>query len=170
MANPDWITAAVTRFERPLLVYVRGLLGRGGGREADVVQEAFLELCRANRAEIEPKLAPWLFTVARRRALDHLRKEHRMTALITDPPSTARSAADQLERDDSTASVLARLGRLPAPQQEVVRLKFLEQFSYREIAGVTGLSESHVGVLIHTAIQTLRRSFTESDTPTEARS
>jgi len=169
VADADWITAAVTRFERPLLVYVRGLLGRTG-READVVQEAFLELCRASRKDVEPKLAPWLFTVARRRALDHLRKERRMTVLTTDPPSVARSAADLLEQQDSTESVMARLGRLPAPQQEVVRLKFLEQFSYREIAGVTGLSESHVGVLIHTAIQSLRRSFTESETPLEARS
>lgn len=169
MADADWITATVSRFEKPLFVYVRGLLGRTG-READIVQEAFLELCRADRADVEPKLAPWLFTVARRRALDHLRKDKRMTLLTTDPPSAARSAADELERHDSTEAVMARLERLPANQREVVRLKFLEQFSYREIAGVTGLSESHVGVLIHTAIQTLRRSFTEPHTPTEARS
>jgi len=56
---------------------------------------------------------------------------------------------------------------LPAPQQEAVRLRFQSQFSYREIAGVMGLSESHVGVLLHTAIKTLRQSFADT---TESRS
>lgn len=37
--------------------------------------------------------------------------------------------------------------------------KFLQQFSYREIAEVMGLSESHVGVLLHQAIKTLRATF-----------
>ena len=49
----------------------------------------------------------------------------------------------------------------PPSQQEAVRLKFLQQFSYREIAEVMGLSESHVGVLIHTAMKKLRQAFAE---------
>ena len=77
-------------------------------------------------------------------------------------PATARpDPACAAEHADTTCIVLKRLAGLPANQQEAVRLKFLQQFSYREIAGVMGLSESHVGVLLHTALKTLRQSFAD---------
>ena len=45
---------------------------------------------------------------------------------------------------------------LPDNQQEVVRLKFQNGMSYKEIATVTELSVTNVGFLLHTAINTLR--------------
>ncbi len=52
--------------------------------------------------------------------------------------------------------MLKLLGTLPASQQEVVRLKFQGGLSYREISQITNLSVTHVGVLIHTALNKLR--------------
>jgi RNA polymerase sigma factor (sigma-70 family) len=156
----EWIVAAARRYERPLLAYVRRLLA-DPERGRDVVQDAFLQLCRQPRDQVEPHLAAWLFAVCRRRVVDILRKENRMTTLSAEPPSTTNGPVDTLEYKDAAEAVLARLARLPANQQEAVRLKFLQQFSYREIAEVMGLSESYVGVLLHTALTTLRRSFAE---------
>jgi RNA polymerase sigma factor (sigma-70 family) len=161
--HQQWVADAVSRFEKPLRVYVRSLLGSGNA-DQDIVQEAFLELCRQPREAVEAKLAPWLFTVCRRRVIDYLRKEQRMTTLTIDAPSRHHDPGNTLAEAEMLTLVLARLTTLPAQQQEVVRLKFLQQFSYREIAGVTGLSESHVGVLIHTAIKTLRQSFPQHTT------
>lgn len=159
-SDREWIVAAARRYERPLLAYVRRLLG-DPDRGRDVVQDAFLRLCQQDRAAVEPHLAAWLFAVCRRRAVDVLRKENRMTTLSADPPAPAKGPADALETKDAAAVVLARLTGLPANQQEAVRLKFQNQFSYREIGEVMGLSESHVGVLIHLALKSLRRSFAE---------
>jgi RNA polymerase sigma factor (sigma-70 family) len=159
-----WVVAAARRFERPLLAYVRRLLGDlADSRGHDVVQEAFLKLCRQTRAEIEPRLGPWLFTVCRRHVVDILRKENRMTALTdtVDPPTPRTGPAEVAETTDLSRAVLARLAGFPPSQQEAVRLKFLQQFSYREIAEVMGLSESHVGVLIHTALKKLRQAFAD---------
>src|SRR3979409_1651602 len=61
-------------------LYAAGLLGAPEAAR-DVVQETFLRLCVQDRAEIESRLAEWLFTVCRNRALDVLRKERRMTRL-----------------------------------------------------------------------------------------
>ena len=160
MGDTDWIQTATERYERPLLVYVRNLLA-DAHKARDIVQEAFLELCRAERAEVEPKLAPWLFTVCRRRVIDLQRKEKRMTALTADPPGRAANPVHALEIADSARAVLDRLAGLPANQQEAVRLRFLQGFSYREIAEVMGLTVTHVGVLLHTALKSLRQSFPE---------
>jgi RNA polymerase sigma factor (sigma-70 family) len=160
----DWLVAAAREYERPLLAYVRRLL-RGDERSRDIVQDAFVQLCQQSPADLDGRLAPWLFTVCRRRVIDVLRKENRMSALsdTLDPPTTTHDPAAQAETHDTANAILAKLGSLPPSQQEAVRLKFLQQFSYREIADVMGLSESHVGVLLHQAIKTLRASFLNAE-------
>lgn len=60
------------------------------------------------------------------------------------------------ERHDSAAQILDLVDRLPANQQEVIRLKFQGGLSYREISRVTGLTVSHVGVLIHMGLKSVR--------------
>lgn len=160
----EWVVEASKRLEKPLFAYVHRLLGTLGDRRAqDVVQEAFLRLCRQSRADIEPHLAPWLYAVSRRIALDILRKENRMTALSSavDLPTRQSDPSEKIETDDLNRAVLDRLAGFPPNQQEAVRLKFLQQFSYREIAEIMEVSESHVGVLIHTAIKKLRQAFAE---------
>lgn len=61
-----------------------------------------------------------------------------------------------LEDREASGCVLRLLATLPEKQQEVLRLKFQGGLSYKEIAGVLGLSVSNVGFLIHTAIASLR--------------
>ena len=55
--------------------------------------------------------------------------------------------------------MLQLIDRLPPNQQEVVRLKFQNGFSYKEISRITTLSVTNVGFLIHTAVARLRAEF-----------
>ena len=64
-----------------------------------------------------------------------------------------------LEQAETHAAVLRLIDRLPPNQQEVVRLKFQNGFSYKEISRITELSVSNVGFLIHTAVSRLRTEF-----------
>lgn len=153
MPERGWVVQAVARHEGPLLAYVRRLTGNLE-RSRDIVQDAFAQLC-TQPAGIN--VGPWLYAVARNRAIDIARKESRMTALgAVEMPARSRGPAEAVETADAAQSVLAKLSALPAQQQEAVRLKFHEQFSYREIAEVMGLSVSHVGVILHEAIKALR--------------
>jgi RNA polymerase sigma factor (sigma-70 family) len=61
-----------------------------------------------------------------------------------------------LEARDGTRHLLELLAELPPSQREVLRLRFQESLSYKEISVVTQHSVSHVGVLIHTGLKTLR--------------
>jgi len=159
-ANGDWIHSAVDQYEGPLVRYAARLTGcLETGR--DVVQETFLRLCRADRTEVEPRLAQWLFTVCRNRALEVARKETRMkTFAETQARETANTVADEaatLENNESLGELSSLIDLLPPNQQEVLRLKFQNELSYREISEVTQLSVTNVGYLLHTAIHTLRR-------------
>ena len=120
----------------------------------------FLSLCKQGRKRVEKKIPAWLYRVCRNRAVDVIRKEKHMTAL-TDVhqatlASTDRSPDQVAEIREHKSHLLALLGQLPDNQREVIRLKFQQQMSYRQIARVTRLSESNVGYLIHTGIKNLR--------------
>jgi RNA polymerase sigma-70 factor (ECF subfamily) len=164
-ADAEWIRGAVREFEQPLLRYAARLVGNLE-RARDVVQDTFLRLCAQKRADIDGRLAEWLFTVCRNRALDVQRKERRMS-VITDQQAATRVSPDPappdvLELKDSASAVLRVLGTLPANQQEVLRLKFQNGLSYREISRVTNLSVSNVGFLIHTGLKSLRAKLADA--------
>jgi RNA polymerase sigma factor (sigma-70 family) len=155
----DWIESMVARYERPLCQYAFRITG-DPDRARDAVQETFLRLCRTDREQVENHVAAWLFRVCRSRALDILRKEHRMNPLeetaTADLPADERTPAEQTQWKDGASHLLKALSTLPPRQEEVIRLKFQQHMSYREIADALNLSESNVGFLIHTGIQTLR--------------
>jgi RNA polymerase sigma factor (sigma-70 family) len=134
-------------------------------RARDVVQETLLALGRQDATELEalrPRLAAWLFTVCRRKALNVLRAEGRLSPLDEAPPALAPEAdpASALLRSEEHGQLLALVARLPERQREVVRLRYQEGFSYQEISDITAHTVSHVGVLLHTALQALRRQWT----------
>jgi RNA polymerase sigma factor (sigma-70 family) len=159
-----WVRSAVSRFEGPLTLYAARLLG-DNERARDVVQDTFLRLCVQDRTEVEARLAEWLFTVCRNRALDVLRKERRMTRLSDDQVATHTShepgPPDIVEQADSAARVLHLLEHLPEKQRDVIRLKFQNGFSYREISRISGHSVTNVGFLIHTGLKTLRAQLAD---------
>jgi RNA polymerase sigma-70 factor (ECF subfamily) len=157
--NGAWVRGAVDRFEGPLTLYATRLLGDADAAR-DVVQETFLKLCTQDRAVVGARLAEWLFTVCRNRALDVLRKESRMTRLSEEQVQRCLSPApgppDVAERRELAARVLDLLEALPNNQREVIRLKFQNGFSYQEISRISGHSVSNVGYLIHAGMKTLR--------------
>ena len=126
----------------------------------DVVQETFTQLCREEPGHVDGHLAQWLFTVCRNKALDVRRKENRMHPLSETMaeacPSREPSQETALEQHDTADMIFKRLATLPENQQEVVRLKFQNGLSYKEIATITKLSVTNVGYLLHTALSKLR--------------
>ncbi len=137
--------------------YAASILGDHEGAK-DVVQESFIRLWREPRREIEDHVRPWLFRVCRNCALDQRRKGGRMRPLNEVDTATrpAEGKGPEETAEDSHAQVIRLMNKLPENQREVVRLKFQNDLSYKEIAGITELSVSNVGFLLHTALKTLR--------------
>lgn len=156
----EWICAALDQYEGPLIRYAHRFLGSIESAR-DVVQDTFLKLCAERSQQVRDHLPAWLFRVCRNRALDVLRKENRMSQLedteLAVLENQSPSPSEQLDNKQKVHHVYKALGGLPSNQQEVIRLKFQEGLSYREISKITGHSISHVGVLIHAGMKTLRQ-------------
>jgi len=160
-----WLQSVLSQFEGPLLRYAHRITG-DIDRARDIVQETFLRACREDRRVIEAHLARWLFHVCRNQAVDAHRKEQRMSVasdLDLQSRSGGASPPELLESKETQSQLMTLLEGLPANQQEVIRLKFQNELTYREIAEITGLSVSHVGVLLHSGLKRLRERMKDCE-------
>ena len=99
-------------------------------------------------------LRSWLFTIAHRKGIDHLRKRSResLTDAVPDP-----GREDDEPRD---ATLWAQVGALPNKQRAAVTLRYLGDLSYRDIAEIVESSEAAARQSVRAGLATLRKEFT----------
>ena len=138
------------------------------GEADDVLQEILLQVWR-DASHYSPKtgrLLAWIVTVARRRAIDRLRrkqaycrvKERYQTQLEqqTQVTAQARAADTEIERADLRRFLHRRLQNLPRYQREAIELAFFAGMSHREIAAATRAPLGTVKTRIRTGMMALR--------------
>ena len=115
----------------------------------DVLQEIFIQIWK-EAENYSPKAGRplgWVVTLARRRAIDRLRrrqaycraKDRFESQLDRHPESWSRNRiAEDLVQSDLRQFLSRQLNLLPAYQREVIELSFFEGRSHREIASLTG--------------------------------
>ena len=151
----------VDRYQRRLWWSCLRLLGDAD--EADeVVQEAFVRAWE-RLGDFDPahRFYPWLFTIARNRCLNALRRRRTwgFLSLSRDdpPPLSARDATESRAESGELGHALEEcLATLPADQREAFDLRHGEGFRYAEIADVLGLPQGTVMSRLHRAREKLR--------------
>jgi RNA polymerase sigma-70 factor (ECF subfamily) len=163
----DW-AARLAEHDRWLRTIV---LARLGERQAvdEVMQEVALAAV-AQRAPLNDfaRIGAWLYKLAVRQALLYRRKHGRQRRLLggyaesqvgVHRLSSSGDPLDLLLRDERKTLVRQALGRLPRRDREILLLKYTEDWSYRQLAGHLGLSESAVDARLHRARQRLRETL-----------
>ena len=111
-----------------------------------------------------PEKAPfsvWIFSIARNTLTDYYRKRERNS--YTSLEETAELADIGLSLDDYVASkemqqhLHRALTVLSQREREIIALKFWSGCTNRDIAKLTGISESNTGVILFRAMRRLRR-------------
>lgn len=105
----------------------------------------------------------WLFSIAFRSVADHFRSEKRRRWMSLDffsgPHELAAKTGPKREESDEQQLLLEALGRLNDQQREIVSLKFQGGLTNRAIAGLLGLTESNVGIILFRSVRKMRESF-----------
>ena len=151
--HEQFVEEALAQYEGPLIGYALGIV-HDLDRARDVVQDTFIRLYQQDREKVRRGLKAWLFTVCRNRALDILRREKRMVGLedekISRLEGTEATPDGVADWDERIAQVMNALDRLSDNQREVIRLKFQQELSYKEISAATGLAVGNVGSVSYT--------------------
>jgi RNA polymerase sigma-70 factor (ECF subfamily) len=102
----------------------------------------------------------WLFTIARRVAVDHYRRRRPQTSLEDQAHlSVDENLEERVQQQADIQKLSVLLARLADRERELVALKYGAGLTNRAIAGLSGLSESNVGVILHRALQSLRTDW-----------
>ncbi len=161
---PRWetIEELFAALESPLLSYALRLTGERGLAE-DMVQEAFMRLHAQFDAVREPKR--WLYRTVHNLSLNQRRQSGKIVQLATSDGDSTTGPADttdpqplpdeQIARWEGIGLVRLSLETLDERSREIVRLKFNEDLSYKEISARTGLNVGHIGYLLHHALKAI---------------
>ena len=151
----EWVLAALEEYEVRLTRFAERLLGDEHAAR-DVVQHTFLKLCDEPPENLRGRIAFWLFTVCRNKAIDWLR-QRRDVLLISDfDQAGAKDPAAEIEANELHTWLRALVEQLPVNLREVVEL-WAQGFHYRDIAQITDRTEAHVRLLNHRALTRLRQ-------------
>ena len=164
---PGWetIEELFTALESPLLGYALRYTGELALAE-DVVQEAFMKL-HVQFEQVE-KPRPWLYRTVHNIALNHCRASGKTVSLnqsqssenenysgIPDAADPALLPDEQIIRLEGIGMVRLSLASLDERSRELIKLKFNDELSYKDIAVRTGLTTGNIGFILHRALKTI---------------
>jgi RNA polymerase sigma-70 factor (ECF subfamily) len=153
------------RFYPAVFRYFR-LRGADADTANDLASAAF-ERALANLKRFDPRkgsFAAWIFTIARNLAANQWASPASRTAALADdlPAAGLPLELDLIQLEDRR-ELLAALDELDGRERELLALKFASRFTNRQIAALTGLSESNVGVILYRSLGRLRARLARSE-------
>jgi len=134
----------------------------------DLTSNTFLkcwEYIRDEKKEIE-NIKAFLYRIARNLVIDYYRTRTETTEL-----SAAVGMGDQklplpdelISISQDTNMLLKTLTKLPDDYNDLITLRYIEEYSIREIADILGKTENNVRVTLHRAIQALKNKINLPD-------
>jgi RNA polymerase sigma-70 factor (ECF subfamily) len=150
-----------------LRIYMRKL-GADAVASEDLVQEAMATVW--NKARLfDPAKAnanTWIFTIARNRRIDLIRRERR-PEIDAEDPSLQEQAPDSPEQAIITrrnaAAIRAALADLPPDQADVIRMSFFEERPHGAIAATLGVPLGTVKSRLRLAFRRFRTALGERE-------
>jgi RNA polymerase sigma-70 factor (ECF subfamily) len=131
--------------------------------EANDLTSAVFERAVGKLAGYDPRRgAPntWLFAIARNMLNSHWRSAGLHSAVpleaVEKQPTFDPPPEEMVVRRETRRELIEALGSLDERERELIALKFSALMTNREIASLTGLTESHVGVILFRALRKLR--------------
>jgi RNA polymerase sigma-70 factor (ECF subfamily) len=129
----------------------------------DVTSEVFFKALRniSRYTYSGHPFSSWLYQITMNAVADHYRGQHGEVELEEGAslPSGAPSVDDEVVRRDRSRRIWAAIDQLPKHQRAAMVLKFGEDKKIEEIAHIMGKSAGAVKLLLHRAVEKLRREL-----------
>lgn len=164
--DPVAVRQLYTAFARPIATVARSLVGNDQSMIDDVVQQTFAKAWKAAGTFDASRgaVAPWLYSIARRTAIDHLRTERRPTRGDHEPEVDVAVPPVSLEATWEAYEVRQALDALPPEEREVLRLSHLVGVPHPQIAEQLGIPVGTVKSRSHRGLRRLAAALAHLET------
>src|SRR5262249_9355125 len=127
----------------------------------DLTGKVFYQALTHLRAYNERGLpfSAWLYRIAHNLVANWHRDNARRRMIRLDDAAPVAESSGDLDRREDQMIIRRLMQRLPAERQQLLVLKFVEDFSNAEIARIMGRSEGAVKALLHRTLTALRKDL-----------
>jgi RNA polymerase sigma-70 factor (ECF subfamily) len=123
----------------------------------DITQDAFIKAFNnLKNLNDRTKFKSWLFTIGVNLAKDRLKMRKKTTDEGLELIRTDDDPHDNIIKDSLAREVNSAIKKLPERQADVIRLRALDEMSFKEIAQILNIKETTVRTNFHFAIKGLR--------------
>ena len=135
----------------------------------DLTTKVFLEawegLIGKPRQQNIKNIRAWIYRIAHNKVIDYLRTRKPHVPIEDHLDRDSQTARLEIEVDDLFMSQRLADGvrHLSETYQQVIILRFINQMSHANVAEIMGITEGHVRVLQHRALQQMREVMSEVD-------
>ena len=130
----------------------------------DYQQELIIQLWKAFPSfKNQSKFSTWMYRVCLNAAIDILRKEKTQPQFVKFDNTEANKFVDNSDESSSNHEKLFQvINKLSAIDKAMITL-YLDEFSYKEIAEIVGITESNTGVKINRIKSLILKSFSNGN-------
>jgi len=175
--NQDAAGILFQRYNRPIFNFAFRMMTNRADAE-DVTADVFLVLFSRRYAyDPDAKFSTWLYTVARNKCIDQIRKRKRFAAMwfkksdedgfeVWDVPDEREISREELENREMAARVKIAIKDLPENMREALILREYQDLTYIQISQILDCSLENVKILIFRAREQLKQelsSFIKED-------
>ena len=158
--NREAVSQLLERHTRRVCDYVR-MMVKDNDVADDLTQEVLIKVVKVideGRYTDKGRFLPWVLRIAHNRVLDYFRTQKQVKTvnessagfdLLGSKNFAEPSIEDTLISEQQAEEVRSLIEKLPEEQREVVRMRYYEGLSFKEIA-------EHTGVSINTALGRMR--------------
>jgi RNA polymerase sigma-70 factor (ECF subfamily) len=162
------LSMLIKRYIKPIYNFTYRLSGDAGDAE-DIAQETFIKVWRhANTFRTNENFKTWLFTIAHRSAIDHLRKKKQLvfsdfthdddeSSFADSIPDTELLPDELFAKAEEKALIENLVAKLSLPHQEILFLYYTEELTFDEIGKIVGKSLNTVKSQHRRALAQLRK-------------
>jgi RNA polymerase sigma-70 factor (ECF subfamily) len=161
--NPRAFGPLYDLYVQPVYRYLYSRL-EGGPEAEEVTAQTFLAALEAlGNYRHNGHFAAWLFSIARRKAADAFRQRSRQVPLADAErvPSEADPLA-QVIRTERSAALAALIRALPEEEREWIRLRYVADLSFAEMAQLLGRNEDAVKKSLYRLLARLQSQLEDS--------
>ena len=143
----------------------RYLLSKTGNQQdaEDLTTQTFMAALQSlSRYQHRGNFAAWLFSIARNKTIDHFRKQHRPISLEEAEGERGDWRNPGIVQDQ-ILDLSKLIATLPEDDQELLRLRFVAEMKFSEIAALVKKSEDAVKKKIYRLLSWLENQLEDDD-------
>lgn len=149
------------RYQKKLFTYIFHLVGNKDETE-DILQNVFSKTFKnIAHFDLERKFSSWIYRIAHNEAVNFLKRKSKRYTVSWDDIATSKDKLDTASNEELPEDKWARkeikkeiddaLKKLPRKYQQVLKLRYFQEYSYEDIGLILKKPVNTVGTLINRA-------------------